>query len=142
MKAPSNLLSQKIPARLEAVDATCQQIRTFLQARGQGSLSFAVELTARECLNNAVLHGGSPDAPGPIEVEVRPGRKWLRLRVADGGPGFDWRRRRRKGLPVSESSSGRGLVLIAQYSQRIRFNQPGNQITVWFSKEPHHGNLP
>lgn len=140
MKPAANSLTQQIPARLEAVDAACQRIRTFLDDQGQAPLTFAVELITRECLNNAVLHGGNGQVPTPIEVEMRAGRKWLQLRVADGGPGFDWRRRRRVGLPNSEASSGRGLVLVAQYSQRMRFNQPGNQITVWFSKNPHHGN--
>jgi len=101
---------------------------------GLAARSFAVELLARESLNNAVTHVNRSFADKTIRLELHVGRKWIRLKVADNGPGFDWRKARlgRCGL---ESESGRGLTLFTLYAEQVRFNRCGNQITLWLRRD-------
>jgi anti-sigma regulatory factor (Ser/Thr protein kinase) len=117
------------------VDAVCGEIRSALMKNGMESVCFAVELTARECLNNAVSHGNAGDAARRVELELRSGRKWICLRVSDEGAGFNWRKRRMQSLPADNATFGRGLAIAAAYAERIRFNRKGNQITLWLSRQ-------
>lgn len=96
--------------------------------------SFAVELLARESLNNAVTHVDRSVVDRAIRLELNVGRKWIRLQVADEGPGFDWRKARRRECQVG-AESGRGLALFALYAEQVRFNRRGNQITLWLKKD-------
>jgi hypothetical protein len=68
-----------------------------------------------------------------VRVVVTVGRKWIVCRVADEGPGFNWRTKRRT-PPGAEATSGRGLAIGALYAQRLRFNRAGNQVTFWIGK--------
>ena len=129
---------QRIPSLLAEADSLCLKIRSLLQANEIGAASFPVELLARECLNNAVLHGIENDAERSILLRLWLGRKWIRLEVSDQGPGFDWRNARNNGMDTSVSS-GRGLHLYALYAERVRFNRRGNQITLWVGKKNRIG---
>lgn len=134
MAHPKTLASLKrqMPSRLAAVDQVCGEIREFLRQHGLGTLSFNVELVARECLNNAILHGNHSDERKQAEVNLTLGRKWIRLQVADEGAGFNWRRLKRQGMPEDDATHGRGLPISQLYSGRVKFNRRGNQIAVWF----------
>ena len=118
---------------LAEVDAICRDARKLLESQGQSGHAFAVDLLLREFLNNAILHGNCSDARKRVQASVRVGRKWIVLWIADDGPGFDWRMRRRV-LPDGAATSGRGLAIGAQYAQQMRFNRAGNQVTLWIRK--------
>lgn len=142
MKAPRKSapisLSEKIPSRMAEAELLCLKIRGMLQANGLSPLAFAVELLARECLSNAMIHGNGNHDDKSIVLRLDLGREWIRLEVQDEGPGFPWRRGRQKKLNTSETS-GRGLHLYQLYAQRVRFNRPGNQITLWISRRNQTG---
>ena len=130
-KAPARLLRCLIPSRLEAVDAVCLDLRAFMTANGLAADSFAVELIARECLNNTVLHGHRNQADKTATLSLSLGPRWLRLQIADQGVGFNWRQACRTAMdPLA--SSGRGLAIGMLYADRVGFNQCGNQSTLWF----------
>jgi len=126
-------LCQTIPSELAQVETLCLKIRDLLQANGLGEVCFAVELLARECLNNAVIHGSRNEADKPITLCLSVGREWIRLEVTDEGPGFDWRKANQNRSGTT-ASTGRGLPLYAMYAERVRFNRRGNQITLWIRK--------
>lgn len=115
-------------------EALCLAIRHLFHTSGLGQDCFPVELLARECLNNAVIHGNRNDADKSIVLRLWVGREWLRMQVSDQGPGFRWRKARQNKLDAT-ASSGRGLQLCALYAERIRFNRSGSQITLWISKK-------
>ena len=134
-----------IPSRLEAVDAVCLELRAFMTANGLAADSFAVELIARECLNNTVLHGNQNQPRKTACLSLSLGRRWLRLQIADQGAGFNWRQACLTAADP-EATSGRGLAIAILYADRISFNQSGNQITLWLdksgtAKRHQHGNL-
>lgn len=92
-----------------------------------------MELLLREFLNNAMIHGNGLDAHKQVQMSFRIGIKWMRIQIADEGPGFDWRKARRT-PPDADAESGRGLAIAMIYAQRVRFNRPGNQVTIWIRK--------
>lgn len=142
MKSPGKQtgpsLSQTIPSRMAEVESLCIQVRELLQKKGLSRACFPVELLARECLNNAVLHGNRNDSDKSVLFRLWIGRERIRLQVTDEGPGFDWRKANinRSG---TTSTSGRGLPLYALYAERVQFNRRGNQITLWIGKSNRTG---
>jgi len=118
-----NELRLSIPSCLEAVEPLCDEIRILLQRRHLAEMQFAVEILARECLNNAILHGNEGRSNSWVSFGMRVGRKLIRLRVADQGPGFDWRRSRRNRVPSALESNGRGLLVAQIYAQRVAFTE-------------------
>jgi serine/threonine-protein kinase RsbW len=122
-----------IGSRMREVDGLCLRIRDLLQRNNFGDVCFGVELLARECLNNAVIHGSRNDADKSIGLRLFVGREWIRLQVTDEGAGFNWRKAC-ENQSASTTSSGRGLRLYALYAARMRFNRRGNQITLWVGK--------
>ena len=131
-------LLEKIPSRMAEAELLCLKIRNTLQANDLSQHSFAVELLARECLSNAVIHGNENDDDKSIVLRLDLGREWIRLQVRDEGPGFRWRQGRKKQLNTSVPS-GRGLHLYGLYAQRVRFNRLGNQVTLWISRKNQTG---
>jgi len=138
MKAPrqdtATSFWQKIPSRLTDAEPLCLRIREMLRTNGLFRLCFPVELLARECLANAVIHGNGNDDDKSILVLFSVGREWVRLQVSDEGPGFAWRKACQKALDTTESS-GRGVQLYWLYAERVRFNRSGNRITLWIRKK-------
>lgn len=122
-----------IPSRVAAIDRVCEQIRGLLGRRHLEEVEFAVEILARECLNNAILHGNQGVANARVNFGLRIGKKLICLRVTDQGPGFDWRRVVRHGLPADTAVEGRGLMVASIYARRIAFNRRGNQVTLWIN---------
>jgi anti-sigma regulatory factor (Ser/Thr protein kinase) len=126
---------KEIPSRLEEVDAVCLELRALLQEQGLASSGFALELVARECLNNAVLHGNGGDSGKIVVLNLlcREGR--LRLQVSDEGEGIA-RRDPGPTLPANiDAVNGRGMFIVQTYAERVRFNPRGNQITLWLRQQ-------
>jgi serine/threonine-protein kinase RsbW len=126
-------LSEKIPSRMAEAELLCLKIRDMLQANHLSGHTFAVELLARECLSNAMVHGNENDDDKSIVLRLDLGREWIRLEVRDEGPGFRWRQVRQNN-PNCSQPSGRGLHLYELYAQRVQFNRLGNQVTLWISR--------
>jgi serine/threonine-protein kinase RsbW len=130
--APS--ICQTISSRVAEADLLCEKVRTLLQHDDLSHLSFAVELLARECLNNAVIHGNRGDEKKSVLFRLWIEQQWIRLQVRDEGPGFAWRKPRP--AENTTATSGRGLRLCELYAGRVRFNGCGNQITLWIKRDP------
>jgi anti-anti-sigma factor len=119
---------REIRASLEDAEAVGLGLREFLRA---GKVSdkdlFALELLAREALSNAVRHGCREDASLGVRFRCRLGPRTAVIRVADDGPGFDWKADLER-PPDDEATHGRGLALFTLYSSRMLYNAGGNQI--------------
>jgi serine/threonine-protein kinase RsbW len=126
--------SQMIPSRMTEADSLCLKIRALFKTNELCRVWFPVELLARECLNNAVIHGNQNNVDMWIVLRLWVGREWIRLQVSDEGPGFAWRKARQNRLDAS-APTGRGLQLCAWYAEHVQFNRSGNQITLWISKK-------
>ena len=124
-------LCREFFSRLEEVDDVCLEIRSAVQKTRFESARFAVELVARECLNNAVLHGNGGDGAKQVALNLLLSYKRIRLQVADEGPGFDWRKALEQPLADGRANGSRGLAIIRAYADRVQFNRRGNRITLW-----------
>ena len=127
--------SCSLPAELARVSGVCQAASQFLNKNGQGSLAFAVGLLLREFLNNAIIHGNRLDGSKRVGLAMRLCRTRLVIRIADEGPGFNWRTTIQRGVPDGDAVSGRGLPIGVQYTQRVRYNRAGNQVVLWVARE-------
>ena len=127
---PSNCLTRTISSDLTEIDAICRDARKLLETMSLIQHGFSVELLLREFLNNAMIHGNGLDSHKRVKVSLQIGFKWIRIQIADEGPGFDWRKARRI-PPDPDAESGRGLAIAMIYAQRVRFNRIGNQVTIW-----------
>lgn len=117
-----------------AVDGVCRGARAALQRRGLATHCFAVDLLLREFLNNAIIHGHRSLRQRRVRAEMRVTGRWIVLRIADRGTGFDWRARRRE-PPDAASPSGRGMAIGAAYAQQLRFSPRGNAVTLWIGRQ-------
>lgn len=135
------ILRRTIPSSLESADCLCKVIRHFMLNAGLREVSFAIELVARECLSNAVIHGNRCAADKSVDLALSVGSKWIRLTVADEGTGFAWRRGGRKQFDVV-ATCGRGLQICRLYADRVRFNRTGSTVELWIRKpRPVERNL-
>ena len=124
---------QTIASCMEDAESLCIEIRQFMLNAGLGELCFSIELLARECLSNAVIHGNGSAADKSLELNISIGKIWIRLEVKDQGSGFRWRNARKKALDDT-ASSGRGLQICTLYADRVRFNRSGNEVELWIRK--------
>jgi len=133
-------LRRSLPSCLEAVDAICHEIRSMLKGSSWQGAAFALELVARECLNNAVLHGNAGDPAKRLFVALRCTGKGICLQVADEGTGPPTAAGRSPVVPAGEATQGRGFAIVRLYAERVRFNRQGNQITVWLRFPAGHAS--
>lgn len=117
-----------------AIEDLCEKLREQLDAHGLTEQRFGVELVARECLNNALVHGNASDPDKRIEIELQIGPAWIHLRITDQGCGFDWRRVIGE-VPDCEATCGRGLSILNLYAARIEYNSVGNRISIWIARQ-------
>ena len=129
-------LAWSIPSDLSRVDHICQETRTLLDAHQQTALAFVLDLLLREFLNNAIIHGNQKTPGKLVQAALRIGRKWVVLRIRDEGRGFNWRKASQR-IPDETATSGRGLLIGRAYAGRMRYNQSGNEITLWLPKATH-----
>ena len=133
-------LFRSIPSAVAHVQVACRDVEQFLSDHGLAGRNFEVGLLLREFLNNAIIHGNKFDVRKHVALTVRICQSRLVIRVADEGPGFDWRAIRARGVPGDDAVSGRGLPIGGQYAQRLRYNRAGNQVVLWVALEqPQEG---
>lgn len=96
-----------------------------------------IKLAVSEVVTNAVVHGNKGDFSKPVHVEFHISDEEVRIRVADQGEGFD-----ADGLPDPKAPErltepgGRGLLLIRELMDGVRFDPPGNRVEFWLCKHP------
>lgn len=129
MKPPQVEWRAELPATVEAIDRFCADFQVWRQENCDDLESFPAELLLREALSNSVLHGCEGDAAKRVNCLLRARSRRLFIAISDGGDGFDWRSvwsRRAKATDVG----GRGIEILRQYSDAIRFNSKGNAVAL------------
>ena len=134
-ESPRVRLTRTIESRFDQVDIVCREIRRLYEEASFHSAAFMAELLARECLNNAIIHGHGGTVGKHVRLQLRGRLGRLCLRVTDEGPGFDWRTVHWEAPEGSVRPVGRGLPILASYAERIRFNRQGNQVTLWLRSD-------
>jgi|TARA_B100001996_G_C18566961_1_gene556911 serine/threonine-protein kinase RsbW len=92
-----------------------------------------VLVSVTEAVNNAIVHGNKEDKTKKVKLELKKNKKSVRFVVEDEGLGFD-----HKNLPDPtnpkniEKIKGRGVFLIKNLSDKIKFKRGGRTIEMFF----------
>ena len=93
-----------------------------------------LELGLQEALVNAAKHGNSLDSTKKLRVRRIITPNWYIWQIQDQGPGIP-EEKRLCDLPSKiESENGRGLFLIHQCFDDVRWSQRGNRIQLGFRR--------
>lgn len=133
-RALSDLIELRMPADIEAIAAVVDTIsETLTKLEVPEQKRFEVALAVQEALANAVVHGCGNDRSKNVHCRVKsdPDGRILII-VTDPGPGFSPEAIsdpiRHEGLYADH---GRGVYLIRQLMDEVRFEQSGNEIRMW-----------
>jgi len=89
-----------------------------------------------EALANAIVYGNGQEPTRMVEVRVECLPDCLHVNVTDEGPGFDPATVRDPVTPDDlELPCGRGLFLIRNLMDDVRFNSPGNSICMTLRRQ-------
>jgi serine/threonine-protein kinase RsbW len=128
-------LDMSLVGDVHAIDPAVKAIMEIVAQMtcGKGS-EFEIETALRESLANAIVHGCGEDRERTVKISVGcdEGRGMI-IVVRDPGPGFD---PSKLPNPVEGqqifSESGRGIFLINQLMDEVRFRKGGAEI--WMRK--------
>jgi len=111
----------------EAILVVCRHLSAeYLSER---AIRFNLRIALAEALANAILYGNRCDPSRSVQVRVRFGAERVEVEVTDEGEGFD-----PSSLPDPTQPdrlclpTGRGLFLIRNLMDEVRFNEKGNSI--------------
>jgi serine/threonine-protein kinase RsbW len=130
----SELLDLSMPANSEAIARVVDTIsETLARLEVPEQKRFEIALAVQEALANAVVHGCDNDPSKEVRCRLKSdpqGR--IVIIVTDPGPGFS-----PDLLPDPKQSEnlhadhGRGVYLIRQLMDEVRFERQGNEILMW-----------
>ena len=124
-------LDVKLPGDVEAISPFIRSVMGIVKEMGcAAGREFEIEQALREALNNAIEHGIAHDRSKHIQCCVAcDHERGMLIVVRDPGPGFD---------PASipspiagqniYSEGGRGIYLINQLMDEVRFEKGGTEI--------------
>ena len=123
-----------IPSQLEKLD----DVQNFTEglkdwANLDEDTLAGVSLAVSEAATNAIKHGNKEDEQKKVTIQATLTGNELRIHVEDEGEGFD-----PAGLPdpLAEENllkpSGRGVYLMKQYCDAVKYSDKGNQVTLFF----------
>jgi len=137
-KAAPGHLSFIIDSDLEqGRDVQKQILQTVADNGFEGQSYFAITLALEEALTNAIKHGNRLDKSKKVRVDATVTPKQLEIEIEDEGPGFD-----RSSVPDPttaeniEKCSGRGILLIEAYMNRVTWDRGGRRVRMLKLNEP------
>jgi serine/threonine-protein kinase RsbW len=94
-----------------------------------------IYLATIEAVNNAIIHGNQCDASKTVTITFKIDEDRYIVSIKDEGPGFDF-------TSVSDPRSskniyketGRGIFIMKQYSDKVKFNKEGTLVKLIFNK--------
>jgi serine/threonine-protein kinase RsbW len=111
----------------EAVDLVARHLDASFADRRTIRFNLRVALT--EALANAIVYGNAEDAAKRVGVRALFGPNTAQIEVTDEGGGFDYQSLPDPTVPFARMEPrGRGLFLIRQLVDEVRFNDLGNSI--------------
>lgn len=124
-------LSLHVPTDLAAVEEAVDLVARHCVASGvpPRRARFNLRVALCEALSNAIVYGNRLDPAKRVAVEVEVAPERLSLHVRDEGDGFDPAAVPDPTAPDRvDAAAGRGLFLIRQLVDEVRFNDRGNAI--------------
>jgi serine/threonine-protein kinase RsbW len=124
-------LRLRIPSDVNRVAEAVELVARHLEAAfvDRHTVQFNLRVALAEAVANAILYGNDADEGKGVAVRVLFGRNAVEMEVTDEGGGFDYHDLPDPTLPANRMRPyGRGLFLIRQLVDEVRFNDAGNTI--------------
>ena len=119
-----------IPSNYPAAHEVQKSILDDVERHGFTSqCAFAIKLALEEALINAIKHGNKLDPAKQVHVEANISERQAEITIEDEGPGFE-----RTCVPDPtleenlEKCSGRGILLIEAYMNRVEWSKQGRRL--------------
>jgi serine/threonine-protein kinase RsbW len=120
-----------MPSEVRAISPLVDRLMELIErAKCVPGAEFDVELTIREALGNAVLHGNqeNPDKKVHIRCRCESGNE-ISIVVTDEGKGFDFLKILGNGFASDPSDlHGHGIQLMRAYMDDVRFEKDGSEV--------------
>ena len=92
-----------------------------------------IMISVTECISNAIIHGNQNDKNKLVHLELQMDEGQLNFTIQDEGAGFDFNSLPDPTSPENiEKPGGRGIFLIRNLSDKIRFEDGGKTIVLSF----------
>lgn len=128
LSIPSELSS--LPVVESLIDKTCQSIGVNEDLYGN------VLIAVTEAVNNAIIHGNGNRSDIDVNVHVFDEPLNFAFTIEDKGAGFDHENLPDPTAPENiEKENGRGIFLMRNLADEVVFNDKGNVVSVFFSKQ-------
>jgi serine/threonine-protein kinase RsbW len=124
-------LRVRLPSDVNLVDEAVEVVTRHLEAAfvDRHTIRFNLRVALAEAIANAILYGNSEDPAKGVGIRVLFGRNAVEMEVTDEGCGYDFRHVPDPTSPANRMRPyGRGLFLIRQLVDEVRFNEAGNSI--------------
>lgn len=126
-------LEISISSEFHLVDRAISDTIAFLDNFCPDASKSDIKLLLREILNNAVEHGNKKDKKKSIDLSCQKIEdNYFRFTVQDEGKGYDTDKIDYEMTGSPEEERSRGLPLISSLSEKIQFNDTGNEIIVHY----------
>ena len=90
-------------------------------------------ISLTEAVNNAIQHGNRNDHAKSVVIETMKREDRVSFVIVDEGPGFDYDSLPDPTAPENlEKSGGRGVFLMHQLSDNVRFRENGSRVEIEF----------
>ena len=117
-----------------AVAYLVDRLRAYAFGGSRLNLNFRVGVA--EALANAIIYGNRSDPEKRVRVEVELSREEVAVQVFDEGLGFDPAQVPDPTLPENlDGTGGRGIFLIRELMDEVRYNEPGNCVRLVLRNE-------
>ena len=124
-------LGVTVPSDVAFIEEAVELVARHLEASfaDRRTVRFNLRVALTEALANAIVYGNTEDASKCVGVRVLFGRNAAQIEVTDEGRGFDYRCVPDPTVPFARMQPrGRGLFLIRELVDEVRFNALGNSI--------------
>jgi serine/threonine-protein kinase RsbW len=124
-------ISVRVPTAIDVVEEAVDLVARHCLASGlpAATARFKLRVALSEALANAIIYGNRNNSDKSVEVKVVVTSQTVEVYVSDEGDGFNPADIPNPTLPEGlEQTSGRGLFLIREMVDEVRFNEKGNSI--------------
>jgi len=109
-------------------DVVCQLKEKLMALNIPQEAFYDIQLALTEAIGNAFLHGTRGADKPQVEVEWLINNDSISFKVKDNGPGFSHGAMGNLDDNMILAEKGKGLFLIYNVIDQVRFNQKGNEI--------------
>lgn len=131
--SPHQSYSFPITSSLKTITLTIDMIKNKVLKHHSEKI-WQIETVLHEALVNAITYGNEMEYNKPVHICYEIGDKGMRIMIRDVGEGFDVTNISVPvGVEALERISGRGIYIMKKFSDRMYYNQKGNEVLLYFN---------